>query len=377
MTLKCGIVGLPNVGKSTLFNAITQNNKAEASNYPFCTIDPNIGTVQLKDEKIEKLAKLAQSQKIIYNSIDVVDIAGLVKNASKGEGLGNKFLSNIRDTDAIIQMVRCFEDEDIIHVNGQINPIEDIKTIELELILSDIESGEKMKGNLSKKKDPESLKKAKLLEVFLQNFASEIFASITLQDLSEDDKKLSKEFMFLTAKPIIYIANLDDVSIAKPSQNNYFNDVQNFLNDKLKNLPANQNIFYPNVIPVCSKIEAEVCMFSLEEKKEFLSALNVHDDSLSKIAKAGFAILNNITYYTVGEKETRAWTVKKNAKAPEAAGAIHTDFEKGFIKAEVVSFEDFISLGGESEARKNGKLRLEGKEYIVQDGDIMHFKFNV
>lgn len=359
MGLKCGIVGLPNIGKSTFFNAITNTMKAEAANYPFCTIEPNEEKVVLEDERLEKLAELAQSEKIIPNFLEIVDIAGLVKGASKGEGLGNKFLSHIREIDAILHLVRCFEDENITHVENRINPISDAEIINTELILADLEqaTGIKLK-NKKLTKEAESLME-KMIAILDSG------KPIRELQLNEEEKAILKNYNFITAKPVIYIANVDEGSVANG------NDFSKKLEEFAKNEGAKFGI-------ISVKIEAEIAQITNEqEKKDFLEMIGLTESGLKKTARMAFEILNLITYFTIGPKEARSWTITKGMKAPAAAGVIHSDFEKGFIRAEVISYSDYIEFGGEAGVKENGKLRVEGKDYTMKDGDIAHFRFNV
>jgi ribosome-binding ATPase len=365
MTLKCGIVGLPNVGKSTLFNAITASNKAAAANYPFCTIEPNSAIVSVPDERLEKLASLAGSAKIISAHIEFVDIAGLVKGASKGEGLGNKFLANIREVDAIIHVVRCFEDPDVVHVNGSIDPASDIETIETELQLADLDSLEKRLTSSKKKlKNDDKILKAQIqiMEEALK-FLEE--GKSPYQLLKSYNAKELKFLELLTLKPLLYVCNVDEES-AKLG-NKYSKIVQ----EKVAEQGA-------RTVVISSKIESEIALLeSWEEKNEFLAELGLSETGLSKIIEASYNLLNLKSFFTIGPKEAHAWTFKNGALAPEAAGIIHTDFEKGFIRAEIISYADYINCKSEAKAKEVGKMRLEGKEYIMQDGDVVHFRFNV
>ena len=356
MGFKCGIVGLPNVGKSTLFNALTNSSKAQAENFPFCTIDPNIGIVPVPDERIDRLSEISSSKKKIYTTISFVDIAGLVKGASKGEGLGNKFLSHIREVDAIVHMIRCFDSEDIQNVNTSVDPIRDLEIIETEMMLADIESLQKRLDKKNKKNLDE-----KLLEILENAFE----ALNNGKDLSifanEFDDKIMNQTGLLTIKPKIYVCNVDEESIK--NGNNYTN---NFI----------KKFGSQNTIIISADIENQINQFEKEEKKNFMNMIDINDTGLNKLISKGYNILKLETFFTSGPEETRAWTIKKNCTAPTAAGEIHTDFEKGFIRAETVSYKDFIENNGWSNSRSNGKMRLEGKDYIVKDGDVLNFRFN-
>lgn len=368
MSLKCGIVGLPNVGKSTLFNALTQTANAQAANYPFCTIEPNSGQVAVPDERLDKLTKIAGSQKIIPVQIEFVDIAGLVKGASKGEGLGNQFLSHIREVDAIINVVRCFEDENITHVEGSVDPLRDIELIQIELILADLESLEKRLPNLEKKaknsKDKELVTQVDLIKKTIPILADGKPASL-VKLVDEEEKRIFKNLQLITAKPQLYVGNLKESEVI--SGNKFYQNLVDF--GQKNNFP---------ILKISAAIEAEIALLeSQEEKEEFLQSLDLKETGLSQIIKAGYKLLDLITFFTVGPKECHAWNVKNNSFAPQAAGVIHSDFEAGFIRAETIAYEDYIKFNGEEGAKNAGKLRLEGKEYIVQDGDIFHFRFNV
>ena len=356
MGFKCGIVGLPNVGKSTLFNALTNSSKAQAENFPFCTIDPNIGVVPVPDERIDRLSEISSSKKKIYTTISFVDIAGLVKGASKGEGLGNKFLSHIREVDAIVHMIRCFDSEDIQNVNTSVDPIRDLEIIETEMMLADIESLQKRLDKKNKKNLDE-----KLLEILENAFE----ALNNGKDLSifanKYDDKIMNQTGLLTIKPKIYVCNVDEESI---KNGNYYTN--NFI----------KKFGSQNTIIISADIENQINQFEKEEKKNFMNMIDINDTGLNKLISKGYNILKLETFFTSGPEETRAWTIKKNCTAPTAAGEIHTDFEKGFIRAETVSYKDFIENNGWSNSRSNGKMRLEGKDYIVKDGDVLNFRFN-
>ncbi|MBN8828529.1 MAG: redox-regulated ATPase YchF [Sphingobacteriia bacterium] len=366
MGFACGIVGLPNVGKSTLFNALTATQAAEAANYPFCTIEPNVGKVSVPDNRLETLAKLASSQKIIPTQLEFVDIAGLVRGASKGEGLGNQFLGHIREVDAIIHVLRCFEDEDITHVDGSVDPLRDAETIELELILADMESLNKRLPGFEKKirsGDKQAKEQFELIKKVLPVLeAGKPARSITFD---KDEIPTLKLLQLLTTKKVLYVCNVKEDEASKG--NKWTEEVGNFA--KKNNCKH---------VIISSKIESEIAgLNSEEEKQEFLLDLGLEETGLKKIIKAGFELLDLSTFFTIGPKEAHAWTVRKGATAPEAAGVIHTDFEKGFIRAETISYEDYVKCNGENGAKEAGKMRLEGKEYTVQDGDIFHFRFNV
>jgi GTP-binding protein YchF len=364
MAIACGIVGLPNVGKSTLFNALT-SNEAEASNYPFCTIDPNVGIVNVPDPRLEKLAVSYNTDKTVYATVEFVDIAGLVKGASKGEGLGNQFLANIRQCDAIAHVVRCFEDENVVHVHNNVDPLHDIDIIETELLLKDVESvekridsvGKKLKSNdKDAKEELEILKE--LLELLNQGKPGRLFTG------EADVLAMIKSFQLLTTKPIMYIANTDEQGVTKG--NKYI--------DAVKQRASEEGAV---VVPICAKIEAEISQLESEDRAMFLEEMNMTEPGLDRVIRQGFDLLGLMTYFTAGKKETRAWTLSKFSTAPQAAGVIHSDFEKGFIRAEVMKYNDWERLGSEQAVKDAGLYRVEGKEYVVNDGDIMYFRFNV
>lgn len=366
MGFNCGIVGLPNVGKSTLFNALTATANAQAANFPFCTIEPNVGRVAVPDSRLDQIAKLAGSQNILPAQLEFVDIAGLVKGASKGEGLGNQFLANIRETDAIIHVLRCFEDGDVTHVEGSVDPIRDAEIIETELMLADLESIDKQITNMTKKVKGQDKDAAALLDVAQQvKVLLDGGIPVRTLELSDDELPLLKKLQMITSKPVLYVCNVNEDDAANG------NDLSAKVADMAKAQGANH-------VVISAAIEAEISVMETEEdKKEFLDSLGLDEAGLDKIIRSGFDLLSLHTYFTAGPKETRAWTIHKGDKAPQAAGVIHTDFEKGFIRAETTAFDDYIACGGEQGSKEKGKTRQEGKEYIVKDGDIILFKFNV
>ena len=365
MSLKCGIVGLPNVGKSTLFNCLS-NAKAQSANFPFCTIEPNIGTISVPDSRLEKLEELVNPERVIPTTMEILDIAGLVKGASKGEGLGNKFLANIRETDAILHVLRCFEDGNIIHVDGSVDPMRDKEIIDIELQLKDLESVEKKIASLSrviKSGDKDAVKENDLAVKLREGLEQGL--SVRALDLSEDENELVRSFNLITAKPVMYVCNVDEASV---QNGNHFVDA---VRAAVKNEGA-------EVLVIGAKIEADITeLETYEERQMFLDELDLDEPGVNRLIRSAYALLNLQTYFTAGEKEVRAWTIKEGMSAPQAAGVIHTDFEKGFIRAEVMKYNDFTELGSEQAVKESGKFKVEGKEYIVQDGDIMHFRFNV
>lgn len=363
--MKLGIVGLPNVGKSTLFNSITKAG-AECANYPFCTIEPNVGVVPVPDERLDVLAKMYNPQKITHAVIEFVDIAGLVKGASKGEGLGNKFLSHIRETDAICEVVRCFEDSNVVHVDGNVNPVRDIETINLELIFADIETVNKRldKARKNLKGDKKYQEEIDVLEKIKENLEKGISARAI--DFNEDEKAIVKDMFLLTTKPILYIANVSEEQLQDAENDKLVNEVKEYA--KKENA---------EVVPLCVKIEEDLSTLEDDDKKEMLEALGLEESGLDKVIKRSYDLLGLMSFLTAGEPEVRAWTIKKGTKAPQAAGKIHSDIERGFIRAEVVSYKDLVEQGNMLAAKEKGLVRSEGKEYIMQDGDIVLFKFNV
>jgi len=366
MGFNCGIVGLPNVGKSTLFNALTSTQAAEAANYPFCTIEPNVGRVAVPDTRLDILAGLGKSAKIVATQLEFVDIAGLVRGASKGEGLGNQFLGHIREVDAIAQVLRCFEGGDVTHVEGSVDPIRDAETVETELLLADLESLEKRVAVAQKKargNDKEAKAELAVMEPVLAALREGKPARAVMLD--EEQRQILKRLQLLTAKPVLYVCNVEEAAAASGNAHSAR------VGDYAKARGA-------ETVVISAAIEAEVALLADEtEKRDFLASLGLEEAGLARVIRAGYRLLDLVTFFTVGPKEAHAWTVRRGAKAPEAAGAIHTDFEKGFIRAETISYDDFVACGGEQGAKDAGKMRLEGAEYIVQDGDVLHFRFNI
>ena len=365
MSLKCGIVGLPNVGKSTLFNCLSKA-KAQSANFPFCTIEPNIGTISVPDSRLEKLESLVSPERVIPTTMEILDIAGLVKGASKGEGLGNKFLANIRETDAILHVLRCFEDGNIIHVDGSVDPLRDKEIIDIELQLKDLESVEKKITSLSrviKSGDKDAVKENELALKLKDGLEQGL--SVRGIELNKEEKELVRSFNLITAKPVMYVCNVDEASVQ--NGNHFVDTVRSAVQDE-----------GAEVLVIGAKIEADITeLETYEERQMFLDELNLEEPGVNRLIRSAYALLNLQTYFTAGEKEVRAWTIKEGMSAPQAAGVIHTDFEKGFIRAEVMKYDDFTALGSEQAVKESGKFKVEGKEYIVQDGDIMHFRFNV
>ncbi|WP_298648304.1 redox-regulated ATPase YchF [uncultured Proteiniphilum sp.] len=367
MALQCGIVGLPNVGKSTLFNCLS-NAKAQAANFPFCTIEPNIGVITVPDERLNKLAELVHPQKIVPTTVEIVDIAGLVKGASKGEGLGNKFLANIRETDAILHVLRCFDDENVTHVDGRVDPVRDKEIIDAELQLKDLETIEARISKVEKQAKTGGDKDARLAFEVYSKIREALLRGESARTVAfdtKDENKIARELFLLTAKPVLYVCNVEEASAV--SGNQYVENVR----EAVKNENA-------QILVVAAKIESEIAEFDTYEERElFLNEIGLEESGVSRLIKAAYSLLDLQTFLTAGVQEVRAWTFQKGWKAPQCAGVIHTDFEKGFIRAEVIKYEDFITYGSENAVKEAGKMNVEGKEYVVQDGDIMHFRFNV
>lgn len=367
MALQCGIVGLPNVGKSTLFNCLS-NAKAQSANFPFCTIEPNVGVITVPDDRLNKLAELVNPQRIVPTTVEIVDIAGLVKGASKGEGLGNKFLANIRETDAILHVLRCFDDDNITHVDGSVNPLRDKEIIDFELQLKDLETIESRISRVQKQAQTGGDKSAKLQYDVLKKFQDALLqgkAARTVSFDTKDEQKVARELFLLTSKPVMYICNVDEASAV--SGNKYVEMVREAVKEE-----------NAEILIVAAKIESEIAeLETYEERQMFLNEIGLDESGVSRLIRAAYSLLDLETYFTVGVQEVRAWTFLKGSKAPQCAGVIHTDFEKGFIRAEVIKYSEFISLGSEAACKEAGKMSVEGKEYVAQDGDIMHFRFNV
>ena len=366
MGFKCGIVGLPNVGKSTLFNALTRTAAAQAANYPFCTIEPNTGEVAVPDPRLQKIAAVAKSKEIIPTRIAFVDIAGLVRGASKGEGLGNQFLANIREVDAIVHVLRCFEDDDITHVEGRIDPVADAETVETELMLADLDSLERRIAQIRKRaqgKDKEALTVLPMMEKALELLQAGKPVRVMLEGISADDLRTLKSLNLLTSHPVLYVCNVAESEAA----------TGNAHTQAVERMAAAQGA---SAVVISAAIEAEVAQLPDEEAREFLADLGLEEPGLDRLIRAGYELLHLITYFTAGPKETRAWTIEKGTRAPQAAGVIHSDFERGFIRAQTIAYDDYVTLGGEVAAKEAGKARDEGKDYVVQDGDVLLFRFN-